>query len=130
MVRIYCDFSDSYFFTELVWRYTIIGKESFSTLHLYELNGSAVPQGNRISLTKEDFEEFPQLASIIQDKNKNPTRIFDDGKRFYLIPLTSIEMNRFNSRYWLNSSGEDRRFFEDMGKYYEYNTHEIHQQFL
>jgi hypothetical protein len=105
---------------------TIIGKESFSTLHLYELNESVVPQGNRISLAEGDFKEFPMLASIIRDKKQNPTRIFNDGTRFYMIPFTVNEMDTFNARYWKNSSGENRRIFEYNGKYYEYDFPEIH----
>jgi len=105
---------------------TIIGQESFSTLRLYELNESVVPQGNRITLTEEDFKVFPQLASIIRDEKQNPTRIFDDGTRLYRVPFTSSEMNTFNSRYWINSSREDKRIFEYKGKYFEYDLPQIH----
>lgn len=107
---------------------TLIGQgESYSTLRLYEFNESVLPQGNRISLIDEDFKEFPQLASIVRDKNQKPTRIFEDGTRFYMIPLTEDEMYEFNRRYWSNYSGfENRRLFEYKGKYYEYDYPQIH----
>jgi hypothetical protein len=100
--------------------------ESFSTLGLYELNGSYIPQGTSFSLTDDDFKEFPQLASIIRDNKQKPVQSRDDGTRVYLIPLTQSEMDRFNNRYWLNSTGEDRRIFEYHGKYYEYTFPVIH----
>jgi hypothetical protein len=106
--------------------FSLFGGESFSTLRLYELNGSFVPQETRFSLTKEDFKEFPQLASIIRDKNQNPMRTFNDGTRFYMVPLTANEMDSFNNRYWQNSTGENRRIFEYNGKYYEYDVPQIH----
>ena len=106
---------------------TIIGEESFSTLHLYESNESFIPQGHTISLTEEDFKEFPQLASIIRDKNTNPTVIYKNGIRSYHISFSSDEYSRFISRYWSNwSRSEDRRIFEYKGKYYEYDFPEIH----
>ena len=105
---------------------TIIGKESFSTLHLDESNESAVPQGNTISLTDEDFKEFPQLASIIRDKKTNPTVIYKNVIRSYHIAFSSKEYSLFIARYWSNWSGEDRRIFEYNGKYYEYDFPEIH----
>ena len=106
--------------------FSLFTGESFSTLRLYELNGSYIPQGIHFSLTEEDFKEFPQLASIIRDKNQNPIQTFDDGTRFYMIPLTVDERDRFKARYWLNSTGEDRRIFEYKGKYYEFTLPEIH----
>jgi hypothetical protein len=106
--------------------FSLFTGESFSTLRLYELNGSYIPQGIHFSLTEEDFKEFPQLALIIRDKNQKPIQTFDDGTRFYMVPLTETEMNRFNGRYWLNSTGENRRIFEYKGKYYEYDLPQIH----
>jgi len=103
-----------------------MGGESFSTLHLYELNGSYIPEGTRFSLTEEDFKEFPQLASVIRDKKQNPQKIFPDGTRSYSFPLTESEMYKFNDRYWINSIGENRRIFEYHGKYYEFTYPEIH----
>lgn len=100
--------------------------ESFSTLGLYELNGSYIPQGTRFTLTDDDFKEFPQLASIIRDNKQKPVQSRDDGTRVYLIPLTQSEMDGFNNRYWLNSNGEDRRIFEYNGKYYEFTFPVIH----
>jgi len=106
---------------------TIIGKESFSTLHLYESNESVIPQGHTITLTEDDFKDFPQLASIIRDKKTNPTVIYKNGIRAYHIPFSSKEYSLFLSRYWSNSSGsEDRRIFEYKGKYFEYDLPEIH----
>jgi hypothetical protein len=106
---------------------TLIGSgESESTLRVYELNGSNVPQGIIISLTEEDFKEFPQLASTIRDKNQKPTRIFDDGTRFYMIPFTYIERHRFIGRFRSNFNGyENSRFFEYKGKYYSYDYPQI-----
>lgn len=106
--------------------FSLFTGESFSTLRLYEQNGSYIPQGIHFSLTEEDFKEFPQLASIIRDKNQNPIQTFDDGTRFYMVPLTSDEMARFNSRYWLNRSGELRRIFEYKSKYFEFDVPQIH----
>jgi hypothetical protein len=100
--------------------FSLFRGESFSTLGLIELNGSYIPQGTRFSLANDDFKEFPQLASIIRDNNQKPVEISDDGTRFYVVPLTVEERDRFNGRYWLNNSGEDRRIFEYNGKYYEY----------
>jgi hypothetical protein len=62
----------------LVWSgyFSFIGGESFSSLSLYESNESFIPQEHTISLTEEDFNEFPQLASIIRDKNSKPTVIY------------------------------------------------------
>jgi len=101
--------------------------ESYSTLRLYEFNENVVPQGNSISLTEADFKEFPQLALLIRDKKQKPTRIFDDGTRFFMIPLTSDEMYKFNDHFWSNYSGlENRRLFEYKGKYYEYDYPQIH----
>ena len=111
-----------------IWsgHFSFIGGESFSTLGLIELNGSYIPQGTRFSLSDDDFKEFPQLASIIRDTRQNPTQTYKDGTRIYLIPLTESEMYRFNGRYWLNNSGEDRRIFEYKGKYYEFTFPAIH----
>ncbi|HSA38479.1 MAG TPA: hypothetical protein P5013_06290 [Methanoregula sp.] len=106
--------------------FSLFAGESFSTLRLYELNGSYNPQGIHFSLTDEDFKEFPQLALIIRDKKQNPLRIHDDSTRFYMISLTANEMDKFNGRYWLNSTGEDTRIFEYKGKYYEFTLPEIH----
>jgi hypothetical protein len=106
--------------------FSLFGGESFSTLGLIELNGSYIPQGTSFSLTDDDFKEFPQLASIIRDTRQNPTQTYKDGTRIYLIPLTESEMYRFNGRYWLNNSGEDRRIFEYKGKYYEFTFPAIH----
>jgi hypothetical protein len=104
---------------------TLFGKESFSTVHLSELNDSVVPQGKSISLTEEDFKQFPQLASIIRDKNQN-------AAHSYTILFTADEYNWFVSRYWSNISEEDksqfppRRIFEYEGKYYIYDYPQIH----
>jgi hypothetical protein len=106
--------------------FSLFAGESFSTLRLYELNGSYIPQGIHFSLTEEDFKEFPQLALIVRDKNQKPMQIFNDGTKFYMVSLTSNEMERFNSRYWLNRSGEMRRIFEYDGKYFEYDVPQIH----
>ena len=106
--------------------FSLFGGDSFSTLRLYELNGSFIPQGIRFSLTDDDFTEFPQLASIIRDKRQNPMRTFEDGTRFYMIPLTESEMYKFNGCFWLNSTGEDKRIFEYKGKYYEFDFPQIH----
>jgi len=95
------------------------GKESFSTVHMYEFNESVIPQGNSISLTEDDFKEFPQLASIIRDKNQKSTHS-------YTILLTSDEYYKFIGRYWSNSSGENQRFFEYKGNYYGYDNPQIH----
>jgi hypothetical protein len=112
---------------------TIIGKESFSTLRLYELNESVIPQGHTISLTEEDFKEFPQLGSIIRDKNSKPTVISKMGIRSYEIPFSSEEYDRFIARYWSNVSRSEvdrpfphNRIFEYKGKYYEYDLPQIH----
>ena len=112
---------------------TILGKESFSTLTLYESNESFVPQGNTISLTEEDFKEFPQLASIIRDKTTKPTVISMEGIRSYDIPFTSDEYSLFLARYWsnVNRSEVDKpfphnRIFEYNGKYYEFELPAIH----
>jgi len=112
----------------MIWSgyFSLIGGESFSTLHLYELNGSYIPEGTRFSLTEEDFKEFPQLASVIRDKKQNPQKIFPDGTRSYSFPLTESEMYKFNDRYWINSIGEDTRIFEYKGKFYEFTLPEIH----
>ncbi len=112
----------------MIWSgyFSFMGGESFSTLHLYELNGSYIPEGTRFSLTEEDFKEFPQLASVIRDKKQNPQKIFPDGTQSYSFPLTESEMNKFNDRYWINSIGENRRIFEYHGKYYEFTYPEIH----
>jgi len=111
-----------------IWsgHFSFIGGESFSTLGLIELNGSYIPQGTRFSLSDDDFKEFTQLESIIRDTRQNPTQTYKDGTRIYLIPLTESEMYRFNGRYWLNNSGEDRRIFEYKGKYYEFTFPAIH----
>lgn len=106
--------------------FSLFSGNTFSTLHLYELNGSYVPQGTRFSLNEDDFKEFPQLASLIRDKKQNPQKIFPDGTRSYSVSLTESAMNRFNDRYWLNSMGEDRRIFEYNGKFYEFTFPEIH----
>jgi len=113
-------------FLNLPLIFSLFTGESFSTLRLYELNGSYIPQGIHFSLTEEDFKEFPQLALIIRDKKQNPIQIHDDGTRFYMVPLTANERDRFKGRYWLNSTGEDRRIFEYKGKYYEFPLPEIH----
>jgi len=107
---------------------TLIGRgESYSTLRLYEFNESVIPQGYGISLTEKDFKEFPELASIVRDKNQKPTRIFEDGTRFFMLPFTEDEMYRFKDRFWTNYSGfENRRLFEYNGKYYEYDYPQIH----
>jgi hypothetical protein len=112
---------------------TLIGGGSFSTLRLYELNESVVTQGNSISLTEEDFKEFPQLASIIRDKNTKPTLIDKNGIRYYEVNFSSNEFNRFIARYWSNVSAYEidrptppRRIFEYKGKYYEYDEPQIH----
>jgi len=106
--------------------FSLFGGESFSTVGLYELNESVIPQGTSFSLTEDDFKEFPQLASIVRDKRQNPMQTFDDGKRFYIIPLTEDEMYKFNNRYWVNRSGEMRRIFEYSGKYFEFTIPVIH----
>jgi hypothetical protein len=106
--------------------FSVFAGESFSTVGLIELNGSYIPQGTRFTLTDDDFKEFPQLTSIIRDTRQNPTQTYKDGTRIYLIPLTESEMDRFNGRYWLNNSGEDRRIFECHGKYYEFTFPAIH----
>jgi hypothetical protein len=111
---------------------TIIGKESFSTLSLYESNEGFIPQGHTITLTEEDFKEFPQLASIIRDKTTKPTVINKKGVRSYDVPFSSNEYSRFISRYWSNSSRSDdkswppRRIFEYNENYYEYDYPVIH----
>lgn len=113
----------------LVWSgyFSFIGGESFSSLSLYESNESLIPQGYTIALTEEDFKEFPQLASIIRDKNTKPTVIYKNGIRFYHISFTSDEYSRFISHYWSNwSRSEDRRIFEYKGEYYEYGYPAIH----
>jgi hypothetical protein len=97
----------------LVRLYNIDWRESYSTLYLYELNDSGVPQGIIISLTEEDFKECPQLASVIRDKNIKPVQIWDDGKRIYRIPLTVEEMYRFRDHYLPYYPNVDiGRFFE------------------
>ena len=126
MVRFYCDFGHHRYFTEFVQYSSLFAGESFSTLGLIELNGSYIPQGTPFSLSDDDFKEFPQLASIIRDTRQNPTQTYKDETRIYLIPLTESEMYRFNGRYWLNNSGEDRRIFEYKGKYYEFTFPAIH----
>jgi hypothetical protein len=112
---------------------TIIGKESFSTLYLYESNESVVPQGYTFSLTEEDFKEFPQLASVIRDKTAKPTAIYKSGIRLYYIPLSSKEYGLFLARYWSNVSRSEtdkpfphNRIFEYDGKYYEFEIPDIH----
>jgi hypothetical protein len=112
----------------LIWSgyFSFVFGDSFSTLHLYELNGSYIPEGTRFSLTEQDFKEFPQLRSAIREKNQKPQKIFPDGTRSYSFPLTESEMYRFNDRYWRNISGEDRRIFEYNGKNYEFTFPEMH----
>ncbi len=106
--------------------FLLFAGNSFSTLHVYELNGTFIPQGTRFSLTDENFKEFPQLTPIIRDKTQNPQNIFPDGTRSYSVPLTESDMNRFIERYWTNSTGEDRRFFEYNGQFYEFTFPEMH----
>lgn len=105
---------------------TVFLGESFSTLGLYELNRSYIPQGTSFSLTDDDFKDFPQLASIIRDNKQKPVQSRNDGTRVYLIPMTQSEMSKFNNHYWLNSTNEDRRIFKYNGKYYEFTFPAIH----
>ncbi len=100
---------------------TINGKEGYSTLVLTELNNSVIPQGIIISLTDEDFKEFPQIAMIVRDKNQKTVKISSDGTRFYIIYFTEEERYKFIRRYWGNFKGEPYRFFDYNGKYYQYN---------
>jgi len=118
----------------LVWSgyFSFIGGESISTMSLYESNESFIPQRHTITLTEENFKEFPQLASIIRDKTTKPTVINSKGVRSYDVPFSSNGYSRFISRYWSDSSGYDnkswppRKISEYNGKYYEYGYPVIH----
>jgi hypothetical protein len=115
---------------------TIIGRESESSFLLYELNESVVPSGNIHTLTEEDFNEFPQLASAVRDKNRNPFRRIEqfsaNGMTYYIIRLTMDEMYTFKGHFWSNYDGlytgpeSLYRFFEYKGKYYKYSFPVIH----
>jgi hypothetical protein len=94
----------------------LIFGESDSTLYLWELNESNVPQGKIITLTEEDLKLLPEMASVIRDKNKKPEQILENGNRLYTISLT------MEGRYKYGTS----RFFEYNGKYYYYDTPQIH----
>ena len=104
-----------------------LSEEPFSTLSLYELNGSVVPQGNIIPLAEKDFSVFPKLAPVIRDKNQKPNAILDNGNRLYTIPLTNEEYNKFKNLYLPSgNAGVFEYFFEYKGKYYFYNSPGIH----
>jgi hypothetical protein len=100
---------------------TLIGRgEPHSTLFLYELNESIVPQGNIISLSEPDFGAFPKLAPVIRDRDQKPDAISDNGRRLYIIPLKSEEYYKFNKLYLAPG------FFEYKGKYYFFNPPALH----
>lgn len=92
--------------------------ESDSTLYLWELNESNVPQGNITSLTDKNFNELPKLASVIRDKKQKPEQILENGNRLYTISLTMEE------RY--GYGGLAGNILEYKGKYYTYDTPQIH----
>jgi len=96
----------------LIWSNAVA--ESYSTLNLWELNKSKVPQENIISRTDEHFKRFPKLALVILDNNKKPLQILENGNRLYPISLTQEE------RYSYNGLAE--HFLEYQGKYYFYGT--------
>lgn len=103
--------------------FMIISEEPFSTLYLYELNESIVPQGNFganiYSLSEEDFKQLPKLAPVIRDKNQRPIQVLDNGNRLYTIPLTSEEYYLFIEHYLPKPTTSG--FFEYKGKYYSYD---------
>jgi hypothetical protein len=96
----------------------LIFGESDSTLYLWELNESNIPNGNIISLTDENFNELPKLASVIRDKKQKPEQILETGNRLYTISLTMEE------RYIYG--GLAGSYLEYEGKYYFYDTPSIH----
>lgn len=102
----------------LIWAaFASIGTESFSSLYVYKLNGSDIPQGNIISLTEEDFTIFPKLV-VIRDN------ISWEGSNLYFVDLTSDEYYFFKERYMSPNRTPnlgDPRFFEYKGKYYSYH---------
>jgi hypothetical protein len=101
--------------------------ESFSTLYLYELNGSVAPQGNITSLAEKDFSIFPKLAPVIRDNNQKPVTVLENGNRLYTIPLTNEEYYKFKNLYVPSgNAGVFEYFFEYKGKYYFYNSPGIH----
>jgi len=117
----------------------LLGRESESSVLVYELNQSIVPRGIIHSLTEEDFIAFPQLASIIRDKNNGFFRLYnkypvyyEGNTPLYSVPLTMEEKYAFQGRFWSNDSGlytgpdSLYRFFEYKGKYYKYTYPVIH----
>lgn len=72
------------------------------------MNGSDIPKGNIIHLTKEDFNIFPKLA-VIRDN------ISFDGSNLYFLELTSDEYYFFKECYMSPNRTPhlgDNRFFE------------------
>jgi hypothetical protein len=106
----------------------ILGSESYSTLYLYKLNGSVIPQRNIISLTDEDFKVFPKMATVIRDETQKPGDISENGERLYTIPLTSDEYYIFSAKYLPYYPGDMSygRFLEYKGKFYRYTPPPIH----
>jgi len=106
----------------------ILGSESYSTLYLYKLNGSVIPQRNIISLTDEDFNMFPKLVPVIRDETQKPGDISENGERLYTISLTSDEYYIFSSKYLPYYPGDMSygRFLEYKGKFYRYTPPQIH----
>jgi hypothetical protein len=92
----------------LLWSNAVA--ESGSTLYIWELNTSDVPQGNIISLTEEDFKELPPLALVIRDKNQKPVTILENGNRLYWVHLAMEERSKYN--------GKCRSVLEYKGKYW------------
>jgi hypothetical protein len=105
----------------------LFGGESYSTLYLYKVNQSFVPQKNIISLTDEDFKVFPKMAPVIRDETQKPDAIEDD-QSLYVIPLTDSEDQIFTERYLPYYPGDMSygRFLEYKGKYYRYTPPPIH----
>jgi hypothetical protein len=93
-----------------------IAKDPDSTLYLWELNESVVPQGNIFHLSDEDFKVSSKLAPVIRDNTQKAVEIMDDGRLLYKTYFYNNERESFILRY--GSSG----FFEYNGKYYSYGV--------
>lgn len=91
------------------------------TTTLILVNENRTQSGIITHLTENDFKEFPQLTSIIQDNWQNYSYTSPDGTKVYTISLTEQEAKKFETLYWYNSSDQFvSRFFEYNGNYYSY----------